>query len=96
MPFGAVWMVAAIMAAATTASTRALLVAENRDKALHVHFIKQDEVEDGLPGWLADRLAAAADGDGRYALEASGLVRELGGGEGDRLRSLVGHLARAG
>ena len=75
---------------------RALLVAENRDKALHVHFIKQDEVEDGLPGWLADRLAASADGDGRYALEASALVRELGGGGGDRLRSLVGHLARAG
>ena len=50
---------------------RALLVAENRDKALHVHFIKQDEIEDGLPGWLADRLAAAADGDGRYSLEAS-------------------------
>ena len=74
---------------------RALLVAENRDKALHVHFIKQDEVEDGLPGWLADRLAACADGDGRYSMEAPVLARELGGG-GDRLRSLVGHLARAG
>ena len=47
---------------------RALLVAENRDKALHVHFIKSDEIEDGLPGWLADRFAAAADGDGRYSL----------------------------
>jgi ATP-dependent DNA helicase RecQ len=74
---------------------RALLVAENRDKALHVHFIKQEEVEDGLPGWLADRLAAAADGDGRYSLDAGELARELGGG-GDRLRSLIGHLARAG
>jgi ATP-dependent DNA helicase RecQ len=70
---------------------QALLLAENRDKALHVHFIKRDEVEDGLPGWLADRLAAAADGDGRYELEA----RELAV-KGDRLRSLVGHLARAG
>jgi ATP-dependent DNA helicase RecQ len=74
---------------------RALLVAENRDKALHVHFIKQEEVEDGLPGWLADRLAASADGEGRYSLEAQPLARELGRG-GDRLRSLVGHLARAG
>ena len=76
-------------------AARALLVAENRDKALHVHFIKQDEVEDGLPGWLADRLAASADGEGRYSLEAPALARELGGGS-DRLRSLVGHLARAG
>src|SRR5919205_4037238 len=58
---------------------RALLVAENRDKALHVHFIKSDEVEDGLPGWLADRFAAAADGDGRYAVDATELARELGG-----------------
>ena len=59
---------------------RALLVAENRDKALHVHFIKSDEIEDGLPGWLADRFAAAADGDGRYSLEAAELARDLGGG----------------
>ena len=83
------------MAAATALPARALLVAENRDKALHVHFIKQEEIEDGLPGWLADRLAAAADGEGRYSLEAGELVRELGGGA-DRLRSLIGHLARAG
>jgi ATP-dependent DNA helicase RecQ len=73
---------------------RALLLAENRDKALHVHFIKRDEIEDGLPGWLADRLAAAADGDGRYVLEASRLARDLGG-DGDRLRALIGHLTRA-
>ena len=37
---------------------RALLLAENRDKALHVHFIKRDEIDAGLPGWLADRLTA--------------------------------------
>jgi ATP-dependent DNA helicase RecQ len=74
---------------------RALLVAENRDKALHVHFIKSDEIEDGLPGWLADRFAAAADGEGRYSLDAGELARDLGGGR-DRVRSLVGHLTRAG
>jgi ATP-dependent DNA helicase RecQ len=74
---------------------RALLLAENRDKALHVHFIKRDEVEEGLPGWLADRLAAAADGDGRYVLDALALARDLGG-DGDRLRALIGHLTRAG
>ena len=73
----------------------ALLLAENRDKALHVHFIKREEVEEGLPAWLADRLAATADGDGRYSLDAPGLARELGG-DGDRLRALLGHLARAG
>jgi ATP-dependent DNA helicase RecQ len=73
---------------------RALLLAENRDKALHVHFIKRDEIDEQLPGWLADRLWAAADGDGRYSVDAFELVRGLGG-DGDRLRSLLGHLTRA-
>jgi ATP-dependent DNA helicase RecQ len=74
---------------------RALLLAENRDKALHVHFIKRDELDEGLPGWLADRIAASADGDGRYVLDAQELARDLGG-DGDRLRALIGHLTRAG
>jgi ATP-dependent DNA helicase RecQ len=77
------------------APATALLVAENRDKALHVHFIKSDEVEHGLPGWLSDRVAAAADGEGRYSLDAAALARDLGG-DRDRLRSLIGHLTRAG
>jgi ATP-dependent DNA helicase RecQ len=76
-------------------AARALLLAENRDKALHVHFIKRDEVEEGLPAWLAERIAAGADGDGRYSVDAAQLERDLGGG-GDRLRALLGHLARAG
>src|SRR5215204_556617 len=74
---------------------RGLLLAENRDKALHVHFIKRDEIDGDLPGWLADRIAASADGDGRYVLDAAGLARDLGG-DGDRLRALLGHLTRAG
>jgi ATP-dependent DNA helicase RecQ len=74
--------------------SRALLLAENRDKALHVHFIKREEVEEDLPAWLADRIAAAADGEGRYSLDAAELGRQLG--DGDRLRALIGHLARAG
>jgi ATP-dependent DNA helicase RecQ len=74
---------------------RALLLAENRDKALHVHFIKREQIDQGLPGWLADRIAAAADGDGRYRLDAYELERGLGG-DGDRLRALLGHLTRAG
>jgi ATP-dependent DNA helicase RecQ len=74
---------------------RALLLAENRDRALHVHFIKREEIDPDLPGWLADRIAAAADGDGRYALDALEEARALRG-DGDRLRALIGHLTRAG
>jgi ATP-dependent DNA helicase RecQ len=77
------------------APARALLLAENRDKALHVHFIKREEVDPGLPGWLADRLIAAADGDDRYSLDAVELGRDLRG-DGERLRALIGHLTRAG
>ena len=59
---------------------RALLLSENRDKALHVHFIKREEVDAELPAALAARLIAAADGDGRYALEAAELAPVAGGG----------------
>src|SRR3954451_17207534 len=71
----------------------ALLLAEKRDKALHVHFIKRDEIEPDLRGWLGDRLAASADGHGRYSVEARELAATTGP---DRLRALLGHLARAG
>jgi ATP-dependent DNA helicase RecQ len=60
-----------------------------------VHFIKREEVDPGLPGWLADRLIAAADGDDRYSLDAVELGRDLRG-DGERLRALIGHLTRAG
>jgi ATP-dependent DNA helicase RecQ len=74
---------------------RALLLAENRDRALHVHFIKREEIDADLPGWLADRITAASDGDGRYSLDAVEEARALRG-DGDRLRALIGHLTRAG
>jgi ATP-dependent DNA helicase RecQ len=74
---------------------RALLLAENRDKALHVHFIKREEVDPQLPAALADRLMGVADGDGRYRMDARELAGVAGGGP-DRLRSLLGHLTRAG
>jgi ATP-dependent DNA helicase RecQ len=77
------------------APARALLLAENRDKALHVHFIKREELDPGLPGWLADRLIAAADGEGRYSMAGSELAAGLRG-DGERLRALIGHLTRAG
>jgi ATP-dependent DNA helicase RecQ len=81
---------------------RALLLAENRDKALHVHFIKRDELDERLPARLADRLLASAEDAGlpglsspRYEADAEQVARSLGC-DGDQLRALVGHLARAG
>jgi ATP-dependent DNA helicase RecQ len=76
------------------APAQALLLAENRDKALHVHFIKRDELGPELPRALFERLAAVADGDGRYRLEAVELAHMVGC-DGDQLAALVGHLASA-
>jgi ATP-dependent DNA helicase RecQ len=77
------------------APARALLLAENRDKALHVHFIKRDELAPELPRALFERLAAVADGDGRYELGAAELARSIGC-DGDQTAALVGHLVSAG
>src|SRR4051795_12538343 len=81
---------------------RAILLAENRDKALHVHFIKRDEIDEQVPARLAARLAMEADGvalpgmgPARYNVDATELARAVGAG-GEQLRSLIGHLARAG
>jgi ATP-dependent DNA helicase RecQ len=72
----------------------ALLLAENRDKALHVHFIKRDELGPELPRVLFDRLAAVADGDGHYELDSDELGRAAGC-DSDQVAALVGHLAGA-
>jgi ATP-dependent DNA helicase RecQ len=77
------------------APATALLLAENRDKALHVHFIKRDELGPELPRVLFDRLAAVADGDGRYQLD-SGELGRAAGCDSDQVAALVGHLAGAG
>src|SRR3954465_3128567 len=81
---------------------RALLLAENRDKALHVHFIKRDEVDEQLPARLAAELATEAHdgslpvmGPARYDTDAIELARSVGA-SGEQLRSLIGHLSRAG
>jgi ATP-dependent DNA helicase RecQ len=90
---------------------KALLLAENRDKALHVHFIKREEIDGRLPQRLFARLHAAAMAAAppaleldvgeaeapplRYALAAPALADALGA-DNDALRSLVGHLTRAG
>jgi ATP-dependent DNA helicase RecQ len=77
------------------APARALLLAENRDKALHVHFIKRDELSEEMPRRLAEALRQAADDRGRYDLEGWRLESGSGCSE-DQLRAVIGHLARAG
>jgi ATP-dependent DNA helicase RecQ len=74
---------------------RALLLAENRDKALHVHFIKREEVDEKLPPRLYEQLRAAAGESVAYNVDAGELMRSVGGAP-DRLRALLGHLTRAG
>jgi ATP-dependent DNA helicase RecQ len=73
---------------------RALLLAENRDKALHVHFIKREEVKDDAPARLVQQLRAATSESGSYSVAARDLAGSAGGPDG--LRALLGHLARAG
>ncbi|HYF24857.1 MAG TPA: ATP-dependent DNA helicase RecQ [Baekduia sp.] len=79
------------------APARALLFAEPRDKGLHVFFIERAEVADELLESVARRLIAAAvapvDGSGpaRYDVLATDLDDE-----DERVRAVVGHLARAG
>ena len=87
--------------------SRALLFAEGRDKGLHVFFIQRAEVDDAGIAAVARRLEARAE-NGRYDLgvdELAAIVedktgggrgRAEGGGGEDRVRAIVGHLARAG
>jgi ATP-dependent DNA helicase RecQ len=76
---------------------RALLLAEARDKGLHVFFIQRAEVDDAAIARVAEHLAAAAgtlplgEVGGRYDVG----VDELGD-DPERVRAIVGHLARAG
>jgi ATP-dependent DNA helicase RecQ len=72
------------------APARALLFAEKRDKSLHVFFIQRAEVSDGVLEQVAGRLLGAAV-DGRFDVAVSYLDDEA-----ERVRAIVGHLARAG
>ncbi len=74
---------------------RALLFAAQRDKGLHVFFIQRSQIEDGAFERVAERLRWAGL-DGRFDVALS----ELGGlagpkADGDTLRAIIGHLARA-
>ncbi|HEX5898180.1 MAG TPA: RecQ family zinc-binding domain-containing protein, partial [Solirubrobacteraceae bacterium] len=71
--------------------SRALLFAESRDKGLHVFFIQRAEVDDASLEAVAGTLLRAAV-DGRYDLPVSA----AGDSEPERVRAIVGHLARAG
>ena len=76
---------------------RALLFAENRDKGLHVFFIQRGGLSDQAITTVAHRLQARAT-DGRYDIGADELAAILGarGEESDQVRSVIGHLVRAG
>jgi ATP-dependent DNA helicase RecQ len=76
---------------------RALLFAESRDKGLHVFFIQRGELSDQAITTVAHRLQARATG-GRYDVGADELAAVLGNrGDGeDQVRSVIGHLVRAG
>lgn len=70
--------------------SRALMLAQPRDKGLHVYFIERSEIEEAE----LDRIATAITGsttDGRYDIA----LQEVGG-DPDQVRATVGHLVRAG
>ncbi|MSW96599.1 MAG: ATP-dependent DNA helicase RecQ, partial [Actinobacteria bacterium] len=69
---------------------RALLLAQAKDKGLHVHFIERSELSDAALDRAAERLVGSAQDD-RVDVDA----RELGADQ-DQVRAIVGHLVRAG
>ena len=80
------------------APARALLFAEGRDKGLHVFFIQRGELDDAAISTVAMRLQARAN-EGRYDLGADELAAVLDGDtrdNDDKVRAVIGHLARAG
>ena len=72
---------------------RALLLAEGRDKGLHVFFIQRAEVPPELIERVAERLGFSAM-DGRYDVPLSELAADSD--EQDRVRAVVGHLVSGG
>jgi ATP-dependent DNA helicase RecQ len=73
--------------------SRALLLAEARDKALHVFFIQRGELEEADIVRVARRLLGSAT-DGRYDVPVEQLV--VGDCDEDQVRAIIGILARAG
>jgi ATP-dependent DNA helicase RecQ len=79
---------------------RALLLAEGRDKGLHVFFIQRAEVEEGTIAAVAARLEAAAGAVAQPSLPGTGARFDVAvddlGEDPERVRAIVGHLVRAG
>jgi ATP-dependent DNA helicase RecQ len=75
------------------ATARALLLAEGRDKGLHVFFIQRAEVQPDLIERVAERLAFSAM-DGRYDVPVTDLAADSD--ESDRVRAVIGHLVSGG
>jgi ATP-dependent DNA helicase RecQ len=75
---------------------RALLFAEGRDKGLHVFFIERARVDPAALQRVASRLVPETL-DGLYDVPVEQVAALVGGDDGvDAVRSIVGHLARAG
>jgi ATP-dependent DNA helicase RecQ len=77
---------------------RCLLLAEQRDKGLHVFFIQQARLSPEAFERIGERLAWAGI-DGRYDVplrDLAGLAATRGRGDDDSVRAVIGHLARAG
>ncbi|MGZ4298316.1 MAG: RecQ family ATP-dependent DNA helicase [Solirubrobacteraceae bacterium] len=80
------------------APARCLLFAESRDKGLHVFFIQRSRLTPEMFDRVGERLTWAGC-DGRYDVPVSELAGVLGGdgpGDGESVRAVLGHLARAG
>jgi ATP-dependent DNA helicase RecQ len=74
---------------------RCLLLAERRDKGLHVFFIERARIDERLFGRLAAALDLRASGEGVYDLDV-GEAASLAGCDAAQIPAVVGHLARAG
>ncbi|MCX6393571.1 MAG: RecQ family ATP-dependent DNA helicase [Solirubrobacterales bacterium] len=75
--------------------SRAVLLAEPRDRSLHVHFIKSATVEDDQLKSLVRLLREAADDRGLAKITARSAAGACGGGS-ERATAALGHLAFAG
>ena len=74
---------------------RCLLFAGGRDKGLHVFFIERATVGEDAVAAVAQHLLARAD-DQRIDIGIDELGRLVEDREGDAVRAILGHLARAG
>ncbi len=77
------------------APARCLLFAGARDKGLHVFFIERSTVDEDKIAAVARRVVGRA-AEGRYDLGMDELGHAIDDGDGEAVRSILGHLARGG